>query len=204
MEKILKFAFVLFVLALSGCASGGAKYLDLHYTGESDVSRSGKIGISTFGDKRPGIEPGYVGTRYINRSKKEIFYAIGDDVASSVTGICRSYLQDLGFDCTPTAPWEYSPEGVRGSKHGFDYLVGGEIKKLDCFAIKKVGFTSLILDIDMVIYLGTRAKSELKKVPVLLKLERNEITFSKEKLQKFMNESLLEVIQNALSFNAFS
>lgn len=199
MKRIPFFTIVLFALALSGCAMGGPKFVDLHYTGKSEISRSGTIGISMFSDRRPGTDAGYVGTRYINRSKKEIFYAYGGDVAASVTDICSAYLRDAGFDCISVEPWDHSPEGAKQSGRGFDYLVGGEIKKLDCFAAKKVGFTSLILDVDLVIYIGMPGTSQLKTVPVKLNLERNEITFSKEKLQKFMNESLLEVIRNALA-----
>ena len=201
MKKILSVAIVMSALVLSGCIAGGAQYVDLYYTGKSEVSKSGKLGISTFSDERPDTEADYLGTRDINKNKKETFFSIGGDVASSVTKVCKSYLQDVGFNCTSIAPWDHSPGGVKESRQRLDFLVGGTIKKLDCFAMKKTGFTSLILDIDMVIYIGTPDKSEVKKVPVQLKLERNEIIFSNEKLQDFMNNSLLEVIQNALSFS---
>lgn len=191
-------ALVILALAVSGCAAGGHKYVDLAYVGKSNGLQSGKVGISTFSDTRLDTDAAYVGTRYLGKSKKEIYYAYGDDLALSVTGICKSYLQDSGFSCTSIPDWEYTPEGVLDAGQRFDFIVGGEIRKLECFAMKKIGFTSMTLDIDIVIYVGDPGRAELKSIPFILKLERNEITFSEEKLQKFLNDSLLEIIRKAL------
>jgi hypothetical protein len=190
---------LLAILIVSGCATGGQKYVDLAYTGTSDASRSGKIGISVFTDNRANTGTGYVGTRYLNKKSKETYSAFGDDLALSVTGICKSYLQDTGFECTSIRKWEFSPEGAKAAGQRFDYLVGGEIISLECFAMKKIGFTSMTIDIELVLYVGDPGRAEIKRTSKKLKLERNEITFSKEKLEKFLNESLLEVIQGALS-----
>jgi hypothetical protein len=191
-------AFIIMAFALSGCAGGGTKYVDLTYVGNTDAHQSGKIGICTFSDLRPGAGAGYVGTRYLNKSDKETYYAYGDDLALSVTGICKSYLQDTGLNIMSIPKWAYTPEGAVDAGDRFDFIVGGEIRNLECFAMKKIGFTSMALDIDMVIYVGVPGRAELKSKPVVLKLERTEITFSEEKLQKFLNESLLEIIQEAL------
>ncbi len=193
---------ILMLLLVFGCAPKGPKYVDLFYTGTSDVSGSGKVGIATFKDERENVKPGYVGTRYIGSRGKEIYMALGDDLGLSVTTICRSYLQASGFDCVSVPPWEYTPEGAKAAGQRFDYLVGGEIKKLECFAVKKIGFTSMTLDIDIVFYIGNPDKGVLKTAPVKLKLERNEIIFSEEKLQKFLNDSLLEIIQSALKLQS--
>ena len=200
MHKILS-ALILVTVAVSGCTAGGPKYVDLYYTGAIGGIHSGKVGISAFSDLRSGAGAGYVGTRYLGKSDKETFITYGGDLAQSVTGICKSYLQDSGFGCTSIPRWEHTPEGVRDAGGRLDFIVGGEIRALECFAVKKIGFTSMILDIDLVIYVGNPGRAELKTTPVKLKLERTEITFSKEKLGKFLSESLLEVIQNALPFN---
>lgn len=199
MYKSLPVILVMF-LAISGCTAAGPKYVDLYYTGKTENTKSGKIGIAVFSDSRIGIEPGYVGTRYLGKSDKETYLAFGDDLALSVTGICKAYLQDTGFTCLSVPAWEYSPEGAKAAGQRFDYLVGGEIKKLDCFAVKKIGFTSMTLDIEVVFYIGDPVGATLRTVPYKLTLERNEVTFSEEKLEKFLNESLLEVIQKALVF----
>jgi len=197
MRKFLS-ALILITAAVSGCTSGGPRYVDLYYTGEIGGLQSGKVGISAFSDLRSGAGAGYVGTRYLGKSGKETFIAYGGDLGQSVTGICKSYLQDSGFDCTSIPRWEHTPEGVRDAGGRFDFIVGGEIRTLECFAMKKIGFTSIILDIDLVLHVGDPQRDELKTTPVKLKMERTEITFSEEKLQKFLNESLLEIIQNAL------
>jgi hypothetical protein len=198
MHKFL-YALIIMTLAVSGCTAGGPKYVDLTYVGDTDARQSGKVGICTFSDLRPDTGVGYVGTRYLNKKDKETYYAYGDNLALSVTGICKSYLQDTGFDCTSIPNWAYTPEGVRDAGQRFDFIIGGEIRKLECFAMKKIGFTSMTLDIDLVIYVGDPGRAELKTMPVILKLERTEMTFSEEKLQKFLNESLLEIIQKALN-----
>jgi len=193
------YAILIFMaVAVSGCVSGGHKYVDLTYVGKSNGLQTGTVGISTFSDSRPDTKAGYVGTRYLGKSGKETYFVYGEDLALSVTSICKSYLQDSGFNCTSIPRWDYSPEGVKDAGQRFDFIVGGEIRKLECFAMKKIGFTSMTLDIDLVIYVGDPDKTELKKIPIILKLERTEITFTKEKLEKFLNESLLEIIQKAL------
>jgi hypothetical protein len=197
MRKALPFVIVMF-LAISGCTTAGPKYVDLYYNGQADGSRSGKIGIAVFSDSREGAQAGYVGTRYLGKSEKETYYAFGDDLALSVTGICKSYLQDEGFTCMSVPAWEYTPEGATAAGHRFDYLVGGEIKQLDCFAVKKIGFTAMTLEIEIVFYIGDPGSGTLRTTPIKLKMERNEVTFSEEKLQKFLNDSLLEVTQKAL------
>lgn len=201
MQKIV-YALMVMTVAVSGCVAGGLKYVDLYYAGKVEGLQSGRVGISTFTDTRPDTDAGYIGTRYLGKNNKETYFAYGDDLALSVTGICKSYLQDAGYDCTSIPPWDYSPEGVRDAGQRFDFIVGGEIRKLECFAMKKIGFTSMILDIDLVIYVGHPDRTELKKIPFKLNLERTEVTFSEKKLEKFLNESLLEIIQKALSLNS--
>jgi len=43
-------------------------------------------------------------------------------------------------------------------------------------------------------------KKSLRTIPVALTLERTEITFTPQKLEQFVNQSLEEVIQKALVF----
>jgi hypothetical protein len=192
-------ALLIIMIALYGCMAGGHKYVDLYYAGSTESTQSGNVGISSFIDSRPGADTGYVGTRYLGKGGKETYFALGDDLALSVTGICKSYITDTGFTCTSIPHWNFTPEGVKDAGQRFDFIVGGEIRTLDCFAVKKMGFTSMTLDIDLVVYIGTPDRVELKTIPVKLKLERNEITFTEEKLQGFLNISLLEVFQKALS-----
>lgn len=199
MHKALIVISLMF-FAISGCTSSGPKYVDLYYTGEADGSRSGEIGIAVFGDSRETVEAGYIGTRYLGKEKKETFLAFGDDLALSVTGICKSYLQDAGYSCMSVPPWEYTPDGATAAGQRFDYLVGGEIKKLDCFAVKKIGFTSMTLEIEIIFHIGDPGSGILRTTPIKMTLERNEVTFSEEKLQNFLNESLLEIVQKALLF----
>ncbi len=88
--------------------------------------------------------------------------------------------------------------GVASAINGFDQILGGSINKFECRAIKKGATTDMTLVIDLTFYTGISDKNTLKTIPVTFSLERTEFTFSKEKLQQFVNESLEEVIQKAL------
>lgn len=127
--KKVKHVLIIISLVICGCATGGLKYVDLAYTGTIDASRSGKIGIAVFTDNRVNTDAGYVGTRYLGKSSKEIYSVFGDDLALSVTGICKSYLQDTGFECLSIPRWDFSPEGVRDAGMRFDFIVGGGNQK---------------------------------------------------------------------------
>lgn len=56
----------------------------------------------------------------------------------------------------------------------------------------------MTLDIDLTLYLGIADKNTLKTIPVSLTLEKTEFTFTREKLEQFINQALEEVIQKAL------
>ncbi len=47
-------------------------------------------------------------------------------------------------------------------------------------------------------HIGIADKNTLKTIPVSLTLEKTEFTFTREKLEQFINQALDEVIQKAL------
>ena len=76
--------------------------------------------------------------------------------------------------------------------------MAGKINKFECRAKKKGGRTDMTLDIDLTLYFGIAEKNTLKTIPVSLTLEKTEFTFTREKLEGFINQALEEVIQKAL------
>ena len=193
------------LLAFWGCAVGGLKLVPLRYDGGAGgVSSPGRpgpattVGISGFRDVRKGMEAAYLGTRYIGGRTKEVFHVEGEDVATALTDLCAAYLQDAGFRCTRIADWEHTPDGLRYAGQGASLLVAGNIERLECFAVKKIGFTSMILDVRLVFFLGDPGTLQLRTVPYELRLTRQELTFSEQKLRLFLEESLLEALRTVL------
>jgi hypothetical protein len=57
----------------------------------------------------------------------------------------------------------------------------------------------MVLEMDLTLFVGKKSEtSELRTIPVSLTLERTEMTFTPEKLELFVNQSIEEVIQKAL------
>jgi len=198
MLKYLSIACLL--LFLTGCASDGPRFIDLNYLGAGVPAKTGRVGLAKFVDKRKDVDPGYVGKRIIGKAGTEVYYVNGLDLGGSVTRTCMSYLMGSGFACTTIPSWPHSPQGVRNASPGFTYVVTGEIRKMECFAVRKTGFTSMTLEIDMVVYWGDASTGTLHENPIKVTLERNEFSFSEEKLARFYNETLSEMLNQALSF----
>jgi hypothetical protein len=87
---------------------------------------------------------------------------------------------------------------VKAASSNFKQIMSGKINKFECRAEKKGGRTDMTLEIDLTLYLGIAEENTLKTIPVSLTLEKTEFTFTREKLEQFINQALEEVIQKAL------
>ncbi len=199
MKQYLLPACCIVFLIVSGCTAPGPKFVDIQYTGDTETAMSGKVGIAGFTDKRDRMGEGAVGKRALHGDREETFFVQGMDLAGSVTRAFKTCLEKSGFDCREISAWEHSPQGVKQAGKGFEYIIGGDINKFECFAEKKAG-TVFTIDIDIVVYLGSNREDMFKRIPVALTIERRALKFSKEKLETFFNEALSEVIAKALPF----
>jgi len=82
---------------------------------------------------------------------------------------------------------------------GLKYVVGGHIEKLRCDATKRVGRTSMVLEIKIITYVGSVKTGSVKKRPFEIKLTRTDPTFGASGLEKFVNEALAKIIANTLA-----
>ncbi|NOX33774.1 MAG: hypothetical protein GXP56_08540 [Deltaproteobacteria bacterium] len=193
--------FLGFILVFfSGCATPGQKFIDITYLADHAGTQTGRIGIAPFKDKRTGMGEGYIGYRTLLDNSQETYFVKGLDLAATLTKTIRTYFEKNGFETTAIDPWELTPDGVIKASGGFKQIVTGTINKFECRAEKKGATTDMVLDIDLTIYLGMADKNALKTIPVSLTLERTEFTFTREKLERFVNQALKEVIQKALVF----
>lgn len=192
--------WVLFILFfLLGCATPGQKFINIAYKADHDITRTGVIGLAPFMDKRADRDGGYVGYRLLMDNSQETYFVQGMNLADSLKKSVGDYYQKLGFTVTPMIPWELSPGGVMNADGGFEQVVSGQINKFECRAKKKGPTTDMVLEIDLTLFIGEKSKNnEFKTIPVSLILERTEMTFTPEKLEAFVNQSVEEVIQKAL------
>ncbi len=190
--------FLILFLIVFGCATAGQKFIDITYLAEHEASNSGTIGISTFEDLRKDVGEGYIGYRILMDNSQETYFVNGMNLGQTLSDSVTSYYNKKGFTTSKIGAWESTPEGVGTSIKGLDQIIGGSINTFECQAVKKGATTNMTLIIDLTLYSGIPDKNTLKTIPVSFRLERTEFTFSKEKLQQFVNESLEEVIQKAL------
>ncbi|MFU8769311.1 MAG: hypothetical protein ACNA7H_06195 [Desulfotignum sp.] len=189
---------------LSGCAAAGPKYLNLTYTAPAQFQdRNQTLGLSRFNDRRINMDKGYVGFRQLMGDKQEIFVVTGQDLASAMTRVTRSFLEHKGFSVSLIPSWPATAPGVSRMAGQFDHVLAAEIHQFECRAVKKGPATEMILSIDLTFHLGTPDKRQLTTIPIVLTLERTELMFSRKKLEAFVNEAIDEIFIKALSLSYF-
>lgn len=197
MKKQCWMILVLFLLL--GCATPGQKFITISYTADHEKTQAGDMGLAPFKDKRADRKGGYVGYRILMDRSQETYFVQGMNLAETLTTSVGDYFRQTGFQVIPITAWELSPEGVKASIGGFEQIVAGQINKFECRAKKKGATTDMVLEIDLTLFIGKKTNGDqLKTIPVSLTLERTEMTFTPEKLERFVNQSMEEVIQKAL------
>ena len=182
----------------SGCATPGPKYIDLTYTGTSKVSHSGSLGISRFSDKRPGQDRGSLGHRVLNDNSRQVFLVQGLDLAGTLTNLTQTHLEKKGLTVTTIPAWSTTLTGMAEADQGTTYLLTADINAFECKAQKKGAVTTMVLDIDLTLFLGKMDQKKLTTIPVALTLERTDVNFTTKKLENFFNDALAEALEKAL------
>ena len=197
MKKQWWIFFLLFFLL--GCATAGQKFINIAYKADHEITQTGIIGMAPFKDNRADRNGGYVGYRLLMDNSQETYFAQGMNLADTLKKAVSDYYEKTGYTITPLAPFELTPNGVMNAVGGFKQIVAGQINKFECRAKKKGAVTDMVLEIDLTLFVGKKSEtSELRTIPVSLTLERTEMTFTPEKLELFVNQSMEEVIQKAL------
>jgi hypothetical protein len=189
-------------LLVSGCAVSGPKYLDLNYPAAmKSPERTRSAGLTRFTDKRINTEKGYVGFRQLSEHRREIFVVSDQDLASTLTRVSRSFLEQKGFNVSLIPPWPVTAQGVSTTPPHLTRVLTADINRFECRAEKNKIMTDMTLIIDLTFYLGTPDKKQLTIIPIVLTLTRMEWHFSRRKLETFINESLAEILAKALPYN---
>ena len=201
--KILFISFIILfgLLVAVSCRTPGTYFIGVKYAGEPETSIQGTalIGMQSFLDKREEESKNYIGARIVGKDQKELFLSSSVSVADSVTSAFKEYAEKRGFEVKNISGWDFSPEGMRTVDKGLKYVVGGHIEKLRCDATKRVGRTSMVLEIKIITYVGSVKTGSVKKRPFEIKLTRTDPTFGASGLEKFVNEALAKIIANTLA-----
>lgn len=201
MKKHCITALSVLLFFFSACTAAGQKYIVLTYSGDPAKTGTGKIGITEFYDSRTDVPQGYIGRRLLINNNQETYFVAGTDLGRSLADTVSQYIRKKGFEPVSAAPWELTPEGVSKAPKSLTRLVTGTISRFDVAAEKKGVLTEMVLTIDLTFYVGIPGTPALKTVPVTYSLEKTELRFTKQKLEKFVNRAVKEIIQKAALFD---
>jgi len=193
-------AVVLLSAVFNSCAAPGPKYIDIAYTGTPETVSRDTLGISRFTDARTDKAKGELGHRTLNDNSKEIYLVRGLDLATTITDVTQSFLEQKGMKVKTAPPWTPTLEGLAEAASRTDYLLTADINAFECAARKKGAITEMHLEIDIRFYLASPPNKTLTTIPVNLTLTRTDINFSRDKLESFFNDTLAEALAKALAF----
>ena len=196
MKKNLSALFA--VTILFACATAGQKYISINYTGNPSGTGKGVVGISLFQDDRKETLEGYIGHRVLLDNSQETYFVSGMSLGRTLTQATRSFLEQKGYTTIDAIQWETTPDGVTAAPEAARYLLTGAIETFECRAKKRGGHTRMVLDIQLTFYLGLKDRSAIRTIPVSYSLEKTVMTFSREKLEQFVNDSIAEILEKAL------
>lgn len=190
---------VIAALLVSGCAVSGPKYLDLYYpAAATSPERTRSAGLTRFTDKRINAAKGHVGYRQLSEHSREIFAVPNQDLASTLTRVSRSFLEQKGFNVSMIPAWPITAQGVSTTPPHLTRVFTADINRFECRAEKNSLLTDMTLIIDLTFYLGIPDKKQLTIIPIVLTLTRTEWHFTRKKLETFINQSLEEILHKAL------
>jgi hypothetical protein len=188
-------------LDIMGCASTPGPYpIHLRYPAElipmpplPAVPMS--VGLQAFENISPEVS--ILGRRQTATST-EVYVSSPKPTAEAFTEAAENFLRFKAYTLHPVSGWNYKPEELPQVAAGLDMVVSGQIRGLFCKAEKKFARTEMILDVDVVFVIGDVKKLQVSYRPVKIRLERTEISFDRDKLERLMNETLSDLFQTGL------
>jgi len=185
-------------LAVVGCAVKPGPYpIQLKYPVEMSKTPTTPavpmtIGLQEFENISP--EEITLGKREVGRAV-EIYVSRPNPIAEAVTGAAYTFLQYNAYNLRSVSGWDYKPETLPEVGAGLDAVVSGKIRTLFCTAKKKFARTNMTLDAEVLFIIGDVKGMKVRTKPVKIRLERTDMTFNAQKLQRYMNETLADLLQ---------
>lgn len=197
-RQIVLLAVMLALAALLGaCASPITHPVALTYTGQARAPEAPTmtVGIQTFEDRRDRDDRFLIGYRSLGRGEWERYVSGPDDIAQSVTRMSNELIQRKGGQAGPLERWDYTPEKMLALTDAFDVFVGGQIRTLRCEAEKRLMHTRMVLELDIVFYIGRVREGVVHRRPVSMRTERVAAAFGPGELGRFLNEMLSDALE---------
>ncbi|MBC2737199.1 MAG: hypothetical protein HF981_22740 [Desulfobacteraceae bacterium] len=186
------------LLALLGaCATPITHPVKMGYSGHSGlaVEQPVAVGIQAFRDQRTEGDRYVIGYRQIGRGERERYVASPDDMARSVTRMAGELIRQKGGTPDVLKGWDYSPEQMLALSDAFDVFVGGDIQQLRCDAEKRLMHTRMVMELEMVVYVGKVREGIVHRRPVRMRSERVAATFGPRELERFLNDMVSEALE---------
>lgn len=186
----------LWVLALLfsvwGCAVSRTFWMDIRYLPESSqekIKESRVVAINPFRDMRKdGVRLG-AWTR--PRGRVDTFMA-SKPVDQAVTEAISGYFRSRGYRVIEYADWDLRPESLSGISA--DYVVGGEINRLDGDAWTSVR-TRVQLHVQLQIHVGKVKEEKVVGQKMEISKEIVGVTSKPERIEAALNRELSEAIE---------
>jgi len=188
-------------LWLPGCAGVGGPFpVHLRYMGElikatAPPAAPRVVGLQAF--ENLNSEGDTLGHRIIGKGVQS-YVSRPHSIAEAFTGATEKFLREKAHTVRSVSGWDYKPETLPRVGAGVDTVVSGKILRLFCKAEKKFARTNMILDADVMFIIGDVNNRQVVTRPVKIRLERTELTFDNTKLERFMNETLADLLQTGL------
>ena len=182
---------------LSACASPITHPVALTYTGPARATTDAPVavGIQSFEDQRGRDDRFLIGYRSLGRGEWERYVSSPDDVAAAVSRMAAELIRRKGGTPGVLNGWDYTPDQMLALTDAFDVFIGGAIERLRCEAEKRLMHTRMVLEVDIVVYVGKVREGVVHRRPVTMRTERVAAAFGPGELRRFLNEMLSEALE---------
>jgi uncharacterized lipoprotein YajG len=203
-RKNIHWLITVIALLFTGCAEKGPVLLgNIKYQApEKTVAGTPKtiVGVSPFKDLR-GATASVLGKRTI-RNYIENDLVVQGTVADLVTAAFKDALRSRGFAVKDVPAWDMKAETIAGD--GFDILIGGEIKTLWVEVTSEPLNVQERADVQLrVSAADPSGKTIFKTLNMNSKLERQDVAFSFDAVERMLSEALSSAIDQLLKDDEF-
>jgi len=182
---------------LGACATAGQQYIKVAYTGTADPMDQTRIAVVPLVDQRPDTETSYLGRRILMDNSQETYLVMGMDLAWSLTTSLTDFLVQKGATTKEMQEFPESPEAAAESPKELSRIITGRVEKFEVQAQKKGALTEMQLDISLTFSVALPETGQIKTVPVAYSLEKTLVSFSRQKLETFVNGAVAEILAKA-------
>lgn len=201
-KHILAMAALVF-FTLYGCAPKGPILVGMGYLAppQAVAGKTTKVvGISPILDSR-GTPDSAVGRKSQASDGRESELVVQGTVAGIVTASFREALEKRGFIVKEVRSWDLSGGPV--AVEGIDLLIGGEIRALWVDVVSRTVRDLYTVDVQIRASLVDVAGRGTHNLNLNCKLEREDIKFSVERVEKLLSEALSTAVDQLINSEGF-